>query len=102
MPNPACRCRPMDASLLTTPLAAFAAGMATSLHCAAMCGPLACAVGCKPANYHLSRLISYTLAGALLGGVGWTIRGYFDGTLSRLVPWLLAVVLVMIGFGLDK
>jgi uncharacterized protein len=92
----------MDASHLTTPLAAFAAGMATSLHCAAMCGPLACAVRCKPAQYHSSRLVSYTLAGALLGGVGWMIRGYFDSHLAHAVPWVLAAVLVIIGFGLDK
>jgi uncharacterized protein len=92
----------MDASTISTPLAAFVAGLATSLHCAAMCGPLACAVRCKPASYHLTRIASYSLAGAILGGVGWTIRGYFDGHLAHLVPWILAAVLVMIGFGLDK
>ena len=92
----------MDASTLTTPLAAFIAGLATSLHCAAMCGPLACAVRCKPLNYHGTRLASYTAAGALLGGAGWTVRGYFDGHAAHWVPWLLAGVLVMIAFGLDK
>jgi uncharacterized protein len=92
----------MDASALTTPAAAFVAGLATSLHCAAMCGPLACAVRCKPLNYHGTRLISYTSAGALLGAFGWTLRGYFDSQAAHWIPWLLAAVLVMIAFGLDK
>jgi uncharacterized protein len=92
----------MDASALTSPMAAFVAGLATSLHCAAMCGPLACAVRCKPVNYHGTRLAAYTAAGALLGGVGWSVRGYFDGHAAHWVPWLLAAVLVIIGFGWDK
>ena len=92
----------LDPSTLTTPAAAFIAGLATSLHCAAMCGPLACAVRCKPVNYHCTRLVAYTAAGALLGAFGWTLRGYFEGSASHWVPWLLAAVLVMIGFGLDK
>jgi uncharacterized protein len=86
----------------STPIAAFAAGLATSLHCAGMCGPLACAVRAKPLAYHLSRLISYALAGALLGGVGWSFRSMLDENLSRSVPWVLAGVLVLVGFGLDK
>jgi sulfite exporter TauE/SafE len=92
----------MDASALTTPTAAFVAGLATSLHCAAMCGPLACAVRCKPLNYHGTRLVSYTGAGALLGAFGWTLRGYFESQAAHWIPWLLAGVLVMIAFGLDK
>ena len=92
----------MDASALTTPVAAFIAGLATSLHCAAMCGPLACAVRCKPVNYHSTRLAAYTAAGALLGGAGWSVRGYFEGHAAHWVPWLLAGVLVIIGFGWDK
>jgi uncharacterized protein len=92
----------MDASALTTPAAAFIAGLATSLHCAGMCGPLACAVRCKPLNYHTSRAIAYTLVGALLGAVGWSVRSYSDSEWNRFVPWVLAGVLVLIGFGLDK
>ena len=92
----------MDASALTTPAAAFVAGLATSLHCAAMCGPLACAVRCKPVNYHGTRLAAYTAAGALLGGFGWSLRSYFDSSAAHWIPWLLAAVLVMIAFGLDK
>ena len=92
----------MDASAISTPLAAFVAGLATSLHCAGMCGPLACAVRCKPASYHASRIVSYTIVGALLGGVGWSVQEFLDGDLAKFVPWVLAAVLVLVGFGLDK
>jgi uncharacterized protein len=89
----------MDISSVSTPAAAFIAGLATSLHCVGMCGPLACAVRAKPLRYHATRFISYTMVGALLGGVGWSVRSVLD---ARFVPWLLAVVLVLIGFGLDR
>ncbi len=92
----------MDIPSVSTPAAAFVAGLATSLHCAGMCGPLACAIRAKPAQYHIGRLISYTAVGALLGGVGWSVRAVLDGNFARFVPWLLAAVLVIIGFGLDK
>lgn len=65
------------------------ASLALSLHCAAMCGPLACSVLGQRAHlknrgiwlYNLGRLISYMAAGTLLGtltaGVGqaWTPLG---------------------------
>jgi len=53
-------------------------------------------------NYHSTRLAAYTAAGALLGGAGWTVRGYFEGHAARWVPWLLAGALVVIALGLDK
>jgi sulfite exporter TauE/SafE len=37
-----------------------------------------------------------------LGAAGLTVRDFFEGQLSRFVPWLLAAVLVTIGLGLDK
>ena len=50
---------------LAPPLAALAAGLATSVHCTAMCGPLACALRVRPAEYHLGRLGSYTIVGGI-------------------------------------
>jgi sulfite exporter TauE/SafE len=91
----------MDAAA-ATPLAAFAVGVATSLHCAGMCGPLACAVRARPLEYHLKRLISYTAAGALCGAAGQVVVEFFRGDTVRFVPWALAAVLMMIGFGLEK
>jgi sulfite exporter TauE/SafE len=87
---------------LATPLAAFAAGLATSLHCAGMCGPLACAVGAKPLGYHVSRLISYPLAGAICGGLGQTVVSIFRSAPLRIAPWAMAFVLLGIALGLEK
>lgn len=92
----------MDLSAATTPLAAFVAGLVTSLHCAGMCGPLACAMRVQPANYHASRLISYTVTGALLGAIGQSARAVLDSNFARFVPWTLAIILVLVAFGLDK
>lgn len=85
-----------------TPLAAFAVGLATSLHCTAMCGPLACALRVRPAEYHVSRVVSYSLAGALSGVLGQAAVNFFQGDTARLVPWAFAAVLLAMAFGLEK
>ncbi len=92
----------MDISAATTPLAAFGAGLAVSLHCSAMCGPLACAVRVKPAGYHTGRFVSYTLVGALCGAVGESASAVFGSAPLKLAPWLLAAILFMLAFGLEK
>jgi sulfite exporter TauE/SafE len=91
----------MDSST-ATPIAAFVAGLATSLHCTAMCGPLACALRVRPLEYHASRLVSYSLAGALCGAAGGTVAAVLQGSTARIVPWVLAVVLLILGLGLEK
>src|SRR5262249_4987718 len=48
---------------------AAAAGLAGSLHCAAMCGPLAAAARGR-ARYQVGRLASYGAAGAIMGALG--------------------------------
>ncbi len=85
-----------------TPFAALIAGLATSIHCTAMCGPLACAMRVRPAEYHATRLVSYMLAGALCGAIGQTIASFLQGSSARIVPWVFAAVLIMLGFGLEK
>ena len=87
---------------IATPLAAFAAGLAASLHCAGMCGPLACAVGAKPLRYHLSRLIAYPVAGALCGALGQTVVTLFHSAPLRIAPWAMAIVLLGLALGLEK
>ena len=87
---------------LATPLAALIAGLATSVHCTAMCGPLACAMKVKPLEYHASRFISYTLAGAMCGAVGQSVAALLQGSTARIVPWAFAAVLIVLGFGLEK
>lgn len=91
----------MDASL-ATPLAALVAGLATSIHCTAMCGPLACALQVRPLEYHASRLISYSAAGVFCGALGQTVAAFLQGGTTRIVPWAFAVVLIVLGLGWDK
>ena len=97
---------------ISGPGTAFIAGLITSLHCAGMCGPLACAI--MPAareasdpqvvasTYHLTRLSSYTLLGALAGGVGrWPLTLLGDSAL-RWLPWLLVLFFVAVAFRFDQ
>jgi sulfite exporter TauE/SafE len=111
----------MDYSqILTSPLAAFSAGVVTSLHCSGMCGPLTCALfgsnakqqegegsGAKPwlvgGVYHFSRLISYSLIGGILATVGRTAaNALFTSAPGRLLPWAFALVFLLMAFGLDR
>jgi hypothetical protein len=89
---------------LTTPLAAVAAGIVASLHCAGMCAPLSCALfrtctARKMGGYHLARAVSYTLLGGVLGGMGGVAVGLFATSPVRLVPVALAVMFVAMAFG---
>ncbi len=97
---------------ITGPGTAFLAGLVTSLHCAGMCGPLACALmpaareGSDPqtvaTTYHLTRLAGYTALGALAGGIGrWPLTLLGSGVWTYL-PWLLVVFFVVIAFRLDQ
>lgn len=70
-------------------------GLASSAHCAAMCGPLA-ASSCSRAaprvslvRYQLGRLVGYGAAGAIAGGVGHVVQ------VSSFAPWLAYVVPAM-------
>jgi len=98
---------PIDSST-----AAFLAGLATSLHCAGMCGPLACLLA--PAKgpdadavttrtvYHLARLGSYLLLGAIAGGVGRVPLELLGTSVTRWLPWMLVALLIAFAFRLDK
>jgi sulfite exporter TauE/SafE len=91
----------MDISI-ATPLAALVAGLATSVHCTVMCGPLACALRVRPAEYHLGRFGSYTIAGGIAGALGSVVVRFFQGNASHFFPWILAAVLLLLGLGLEK
>ena len=105
----------IDPSNITGAWPAFLAGMVTSLHCAGMCGPLACYLTPKPGSgtsfttvaglYQAGRLISYTLIGATAGGVGMLALGWvelYQQSLSRFLPWFLVVFFLMVALRLDK
>lgn len=91
----------MDTNI-ATPMAALVAGLATSVHCTAMCGPLACAMRVRPSEYHATRFASYMLAGALCGAAGQMVAGFLQGSTARIVPWAFAAVLIVLGLGLEK
>lgn len=96
----------MDASpfLVTGAAAALVLGATGSGHCALMCGPLACAAGTTNSGgqrlraataWHLGRLSSYALAGALLGAVGHGLTQHSTAEAVRgALPWILAGGLV--------
>ena len=102
----------MDFAGINTPVAAFVAGLTTSLHCVAMCGPLACAL--SPARgdptdprtlitaYHVSRILGYTVLGLLAGAVGQAPLMFLGETPARFLPWLFALFFLLVAFRLDK
>ncbi len=98
----------IDAHTLTTPLAAFVAGLVTSVHCAGMCGPLTCAAFGRdggiaaPASYQLSRLIAYGAVGGVLGMAGERAAALFSSTPARIVPWAFALLFLAFAFRLEK
>ncbi|MEX0326060.1 MAG: sulfite exporter TauE/SafE family protein [Puniceicoccaceae bacterium] len=105
----------IDTSLITGPWPAFVAGLVTSLHCAGMCGPLACYLAPQPGSgtsfttvtslYQAGRLLSYTLIGILAGGLGMVALGWVDiyqHSLSRFLPWVLVVFFLLVALRADK
>ena len=91
---------------------ALVAGLATSLHCAGMCGPLACGVGMLAKSesermvaasaYHAGRLSAYTTIGALCGALGKEPLGWFFHSPAVLLPWALVIALLLLATGLEK
>lgn len=87
---------------------ALVAGATGSLHCALMCGPLACAG--LPAggrwraalSWHLGRVVAYSFVGLLLGALG---RGVSQGlmvSVQPVLPWVMAAGLVITALDLAK
>jgi sulfite exporter TauE/SafE len=85
-----------------TASAALLAGIGTGVHCALMCGPLACAVQARPATYHASRILSYTLAGTLCGSIGLGFRHLLETGPARIAPWFFLLALLAMATGLDR
>jgi sulfite exporter TauE/SafE len=97
---------------ITGPGSALIAGLVTSLHCAGMCGPLACALmpsarddadpSTVAAVYHTARVGGYTVLGALCGGVGRVPLQWLDAGALRWLPWLLVVFFLAMALQLDR
>lgn len=83
---------------MTDLLAGFVLGLASSGHCAAMCGPLVLAArhqasGMREAVlYHAARIGMYAVFGALAGGLGLVASG---GTTARVVSIAAGGLLVV-------
>lgn len=99
-------------SEINTPALAFFAGALTSLHCAGMCGPIACSltslkkdeasrIGTSTA-YHGGRMVSYATVGAVFGYFGSGPLVNFFRSPAVVMPWVLVAVFVAIAFGLEK
>lgn len=97
---------------ISGPGTAFVAGLVTSLHCAGMCGPLACAVLPAPGEradahtastvYHLTRLTGYAALGALAGGLGRLPLSWLNETWLRYLPWLLVLFFIAVAVRFDR
>jgi sulfite exporter TauE/SafE len=102
----------VDLAAINSPATAFVAGLVTSLHCAGMCGPLACAL--MPVRgdradaqtvstvYHLARLGSYVALGALAGGIGAAPLTWFSQSALRWLPWVLVLFFVALALRWDR
>ncbi|MCF7674021.1 MAG: sulfite exporter TauE/SafE family protein [Akkermansiaceae bacterium] len=100
----------MDPSV--TAIGALLIGLATSLHCVGMCGPIACGLGglaktegqrlAAAAIYHGCRLLSYGIIGAICGALGQQPLQWFFNSPAVLLPWIMVGVLLLIASGLDK
>ena len=77
------------ADVSVAPVAVLLASLAGSVHCAAMCGPLAVQASAgrgSMAAYHLGRGIAYVTLGALAGAIGGALLpGPILGTLSTVL-----------------
>ena len=101
----------MEMPEITGPMAALMAGLVTSLHCAGMCGPLACAACAGPCGkasqsaaflYHGSRLVAYTITGAVAGAIGVGISEALLGGATRGMAWVFILFFAAVVLGLDK
>jgi sulfite exporter TauE/SafE len=102
----------MEFAAVNSPGAAFVAGLVTSLHCAGMCGPLACSllpgrhdkVDAQTVStvYHVTRLTGYAVLGALAGGLGRTPLSWVSQSALRWLPWVLVFFFVALALRWDR
>lgn len=87
--------------------ASLVLGLGGSLHCFAMCGPLACVaqgraeagVLGRASAYHAARVVAYGVTGALLGTFGRAARGALALPIERALPWVMAGALLVTALG---
>ncbi len=102
----------MELAAVNSPATAFVAGLITSLHCAGMCGPLACALMPMKGDrsdaqtvgtvYHLSRLTAYAALGAVAGGLGRAPLTWVSSSALRWLPWVMVLFFVALALRWDR
>lgn len=102
----------MELAAVNSASAAFMAGLVTSLHCAGMCGPLACSLmpvkgdRADPQTvstvYHVSRLTSYALLGLVAGGLGSAPLSWVSQSALRWLPWVMVLFFVALALRWDR
>jgi len=106
----------MELAAVNSPATALIAGLVTSMHCVGMCGPLVCSLAPlhgragEPGSdvlttgtyYHLSRLTSYALLGALAGGIGAAPLTWVSQSVLRFLPWVLVLFFVALALRWDR
>jgi sulfite exporter TauE/SafE len=102
----------IELAAINSPGAALVAGLVTSLHCAGMCGPLACTllpvrgdradVQTVTTAYHIARLAGYAALGALAGGLGAAPLAWVSGSALRWVPWVFVLFFVALALRWDR
>lgn len=91
---------------------ALLAGLLTSVHCVAMCGPLSCAF--MPVRegdaspqlvltiYHFAKLLAYLIVGALAGAFGSVVLGVVEDSWLNYLPWFLVFFFITVAFRIDR
>lgn len=85
--------------MLAVLLSAALAGLLSSPHCAAMCGPL-CARGCNSRpralrGFLLGRFVAYAALGAVVAVLGSSVlRNVWSGPSTTILSWVLAAILI--------
>ncbi len=92
-------------------VAAAAVGVASSLHCFLMCGPLACAnLATRGAQSRWAaiganqggRFAAYTIVCGLLGALGGTLASTLTLSVRPWLPWVMVAMLVATALDLGK
>ena len=90
-------------------IALFITGLLTSVHCVAMCGGINASCSGHGIQYNIGRVISYTVTGFILGGIGMTLgKSEFTGAstsiqgLIKLIAGSLMLYMCLSMLGLVK
>jgi sulfite exporter TauE/SafE len=97
-------CQHLQAQFLAGGGALFLLGLAGGLHCAGMCGPLACLLG-QPERrprlvlglYHLARLAAYAAVGAAFAALGAPLRPRLSWPILALLAALPLAAYALLG-----